>query len=164
MPLYTAEYWINHLSLEPHIEGGYYREVYRSALHVTVHPESDTRSAATHIYFLLTASAFSAFHRITADELWHFYHGSSVAVYEILPDGQLTTHLLGTDIAKGETPFCVIRKGSWFGSRLAGEGEYGLVGCTVAPGFLFSDLEMAERAGLSRQYPRHASLIRELTR
>jgi predicted cupin superfamily sugar epimerase len=161
---YSAEYWINRLSLEPHVEGGYYREVYRSGTEVKPGLSSTPRAAATHIYFLLTDDAFSAFHRITADELWHFYEGDSVAVYEILADGTLITHLLGTDVSKGQMPFCVIREGSWFGSRLAGKGSYGLVGCTVAPGFLFTDLELADRSTLTSQYPQHTGLIEALTR
>lgn len=161
---YSAEYWIDRLALEPHVEGGYYREVYRSTTEVKPGFSSAPRSAATHIYFLLTDDAFSAFHRITADELWHFYEGDAVAVYEILADGTLITHLLGTDLAKGQMPFCVIREGSWFGSKLAGEGSYGLVGCTIAPGFLFTDLELADRTTLTAQYPQHTALIESLTR
>lgn len=116
----------------------------------------------TGIYFLLQQGEFSAFHRIASDELWHHYDGGALHIYEILPDGQLVTHVLGTE---GEAlPFAVIRAGSWFASRVARGNDYTLCGCTVAPGFDFSDFELAERSALQQQYPQHTGIIAELTR
>ncbi|WP_431210348.1 cupin domain-containing protein [Puia sp. P3] len=107
---------------------------------------------------------FSAFHRIAADELWHFYYGDPLVVYEISHSGRLVTHRLGADPAKGESFQTVVKAGSWFASEPAQGSEYGLVGCTVAPGFDFADFELAEREGLVQQYPEHGELIRRLTR
>src|SRR5262245_7150963 len=133
-----AATWISQLNLKRHVEGGWYGEVYRSA---------DTigeRSLCTHIYFLLEQGDFSDLHRIRSDELWHFYAGDNLIVYEFDQLGLLTGHKLGNDPTSGFLPFCVIKKGNWFGARLAGGGSYALVGCTVSPGFDFDDFELAD--------------------
>jgi predicted cupin superfamily sugar epimerase len=163
-----AAYWIDKLQLTRHVEGGAFREIYRSELVIPRHSlplffQGD-RSASTHIYFLLSNGEFSAFHRIAADELWHFYSGDQLLVHEITHSGRLVTHRLGSDPDNEESFFAVIRGGSWFASTLANGGEYALVGCTVAPGFDFSDFELAERDALAAQYPEHEELIRKLTR
>lgn len=164
--LRTAQYWKDRLQLISHIEGGAFSEVYRAALvlpHNTLTPaHNGDRNAMTSIYFLLQHGEFSAFHRIASDELWHHYDGDTLCIYEILPDGALITHLLGT--GHDATPFAIIKAGSWFASRVEGEGSYTLCGCTVAPGFDFADFELAERSALQQQYPVHAAIIEELTR
>jgi uncharacterized protein len=165
MSTHTSTDWTRHLQLQKHIEGGWYSEVYRSSLQLTSLPHfSGDRSACTHIYFLLEQNDFSAFHRIKSDELWHFYDGDGLIVYELDESGQLTEHKLGLDIANGFLPFCMIRKGSWFGSRVCPQGEFALVGCTVAPGFDFADFELAKANELSNQFPEHETLITELCR
>src|SRR6185312_6046641 len=162
-----AGYWLDKLQLTPHPEGGAFREVYRAAL---VIPRQclplffrGDRNASTHIYFLLCKGEFSAFHRIAADELWHFYAGDPLLVYEINHSGHLNIHRLGNDPRKGEALFAVIGAGSWFASVPADESEYALVGCTVAPGFDFAEFELADRETLAQQYPAQAELIRRLT-
>ncbi len=164
----NAAYWIEKLNLTQHVEGGAFREVYRSLLSIPrkslpILFQGD-RNAATSIYFLLAKGEFSAFHRIASDECWHFYFGDPLLIYEIGHTGSLTVHRLGSDIEKGESFQTMIRAGSWFASAPAGGSEYALVGCTVAPGFDFVDFELADREALARQYPEHGELIRELTR
>jgi len=163
-----AAYWVDKLQLTSHVEGGAFRELYRSELII---PRKSLpllfqgdRPASTHIYFLLLEGQFSAFHRIASDEIWHFYSGDPLLVYEITHSGRLVTHRLGGDPEKAETFFAVVHAGSWFASAPAEGSEYALVGCTVAPGFDFSDFELAERGELAGQYPEHAELIRRLTR
>jgi predicted cupin superfamily sugar epimerase len=165
--------WIRRLDLQPHPEGGYYRETYRSPL--LVRPGTDpfaesvpVRSASTAIYYMLTRGQFSALHRIRSDEGWHFYAGSSLLVTALLPDpsrvAAVETYRLGQDYSSGDLPQCIVPAGAWFGAELAGDGDYALVGCTVAPGFDFGDFEMGNRAALLSQYPQYAALIRRLTR
>jgi predicted cupin superfamily sugar epimerase len=155
----TAAYWIEKLN---------FREVYRSELII---PRSSlplffqgARNASTSIYFLLSQGQYSAFHRIAADELWHFYYGDTLVVYEITHSGRMVEHRLGANPEKGEVFQTVIKAGSWFASAPAPDSEYALVGCTVAPGFDFEDFELAERATLASMYPEHAERIRLLTR
>ena len=161
---YTAKYWIDKLELQHHVEGGSFNEVYRAPL--IFHPKGfdGPRNACTSIYFLLEQGQFSAFHKIRSDEVWHFYAGDSLVVFEINLNGELVTHRLGPDPAKQESFQCVIEAGSWFASRVADNGEYALVGCTVSPGFDFQDFELAERESLSHLYPTHRDLIHSLTR
>lgn len=164
---YNAPYWIEKLGLISHIEGGAFREVYRSSLVLPEDKLTDghkgDRAASTSIYFLLQQGEISALHRIASDELWHFYDGDPLAIYEINLQGILIKHLLGKDIDKGESPQVLIPAGSWFGSRVDGNGRYSLCGCTVAPGFDFADFELADRETLSGQYPQHKEIIFSLT-
>ncbi|HEX5652887.1 MAG TPA: cupin domain-containing protein [Chitinophagaceae bacterium] len=160
MKFSQAEDWIQFLHLQKHIEGGWYCEVYRSTELFT----PTNRSVCTHIYFLLEARDFSTLHRIQSDELWHFYAGDPLIVYEFNKEGQLIEHLLGNDIDQCFLPGCVIQKGNWFGARTAPGGNYSLVGCTVSPGFDFADLELADAETLSKKYPAHQQLIQSLCR
>ena len=163
----SASYWIKKLELTGHIEGGYFREVYRSELVIdpTQLPAAfaGKKHLSTSIYFLLEQGQFSSFHRIASDEQWHFYFGDPLIVYEINSSGTCVQHLLGNDPEKGESFQCVIEAGSWFASRPAPASEYCLVGCTVAPGFDFEDFELADRDRLSEQFPQHHELITSLT-
>jgi predicted cupin superfamily sugar epimerase len=163
----TAEYWINRLQLTTHIEGGAFREIYRSPLlaPLSALPASFTgdRNFCTSIYFLLQQHQFSAFHKIKSDEVWHFYYGDALIVYEIDQQGKLIEHRLGCDPDNQEAFQCVISAGNWFAARLAPGGDYALVGCTVSPGFDFADFELAEREALVPLFPQHAAVIRELT-
>lgn len=154
-----AQYWINHLNMQPHPEGGYYAETYRSDGKI----ETLDRSYSTGIYFLLLEDKFSAFHRIRYDEMWHFYAGSPVEVLMLEDNGELTIQRLGNKPEQGEAFQFVVPGGTWFGSRMADKSSYGLVGCTVAPGFDFRDFEMAKRSELIQQYPQHRQVITEMT-
>jgi predicted cupin superfamily sugar epimerase len=161
-----AQYWIHHLGLSPHPEGGYYRATYKSDLTIVRNAlpsgYQGDRSASTAIYFLLDEGNFSAFHRIASDEVWHFYTGSSLLVYVIDPEGNYFELHLGSD--EGEVFQAVVKAGSWFASRVRDAAGFALVGCTVAPGFDFADFELGVRSELIRTFPAHRKLIEELTR
>ena len=164
----NAQYWIDHLQLSPHPEGGYYRVTYEADLTI---PQAalpsrfhDDRLASTAIYFLLEGKDFSAFHRIASDELWHFYAGSALTVYVIDPAGKESECHLGNRPESGEVFQAVVKAGSWFASRLRDAKTFALVGCTVAPGFDFADFELAKRSQLTGAFPKHQKLIEELTR
>lgn len=156
------------LGLAPHPEGGYYREVYRAA-ETVVHPafpegRGARRAAATHIYFLLPAEDFSAFHRVVpSDEIWHLYGGDDLELHLIHADGRYETKLLAADPAAGE-PTAVVEAGCWQAARVAPGGAWSFGGCTVAPGFDFADFEMPTADDLLRLHPQHERIIRELTR
>lgn len=164
----SAAYWKHALHLTEHVEGGAFRETYRAPLTIAQDalPQgfSGPRAASTGIYFLLEDGDFSAFHRIAADEMWHFYDGTTLHIYEIREDGTLQVHKLGRDITQGEQLQLVIPAGSWFASCVEETEGFALVGCTVAPGFDFADFELADRATLSAQFPQHKGLIALLTR
>lgn len=141
------------LDLQQHPEGGWYREVYRSAESVPQAglPErfNGSRSYCTSIYFLLSGGNVSAFHRIKQDELWHFYEGDGLTVHVIDKAGAYLQKRLGRNIKTGESFQQVVEAGCWFGATVE-DGGYALVGCTVAPGFDFADFEMAEQWSTAR--------------
>lgn len=168
MNQHTADYWINHLKLDIHPEGGAYCRIYTSSLLIDKESLSenfhDSRPSCTHIYYLLQQNEFSAFHRIRSDELWHFYDGDTLVIYEINKDGSLTEHLLGKNSQAGESPFCFIKASNWFAAKLKPGGNFVLTGCTVSPGFDFAEFEMATKNELILKYPRLKELIIGLTR
>ena len=161
-----AEGWIEKLSLIQHPEGGWYREVYRSAENIPQHALAEgfagERSFCTSIYFLLSGDEFSAFHRIRQDELWHFYDGDGLVVHVIDKAGRYSQKRLGRNPECGESFQQVVEAGDWFGASVP-SGGYALVGCTVAPGFDFTDFEMASREKLLAHYPQHRKIIEQLT-
>jgi predicted cupin superfamily sugar epimerase len=165
---HTADSLAKALNLLPHPEGGYYKEVYRSAgiiPHSVIGNDfTGDRNYATGIYFMLKGTNFSAFHRIKSDELWHFYDGDPCHVYVIHLNGELQVIKLGRDIANGEVYQAVVPAGAWFASKCANAKGFALVGCTVSPGFDFADFEMAERAALITEYPALTQVIQMLTR
>lgn len=163
----NAAYYIEKLGLSTHVEGGSFKETYRSTgtIPKEVLPASfggDTHYG-TGIYFLLQHKQFSAFHKIASDEMWHFYDGDTLSIYEIEANGNLITHKLGRNLQAGETFQCVIKAGNWFGSRCEVPDGFSLVGCTVAPGFDFRDFELANQQALIQQFPQHKELIISLT-
>jgi len=164
----SAEYWIEHLRLAPHPEGGHFRETYRAAestagAHLP-NRYGGPRVHATAIYFLLRAGEVSSLHRIKSDEIWHFHAGGPLVVFVIHPDGERWDLTLGPDPDHGQRLQAIVPAGAWFGAALGPGAPYALVGCTVAPGFEFADFELADRHALVRRYPQHAALIEQLAR
>jgi uncharacterized protein len=160
----TAEYWIKHLGLNSHPEGGFFKETYRANEAFPGLPErfAGRRNFSTAIYFLLKSENRSVFHRIKSDELWHFYAGSSLTLY-VLERGNMTMHRLGQNPDAGESLQIVIPAGAWFGAMVNEPESYVLSGCTVSPGFDFDDFEIAEKSHLLNEYPQHHSIIEMLT-
>jgi len=165
--MHSAEYWINKLKLRPHPEGGYFKETYRSS-EAILKPAlparfSGDRVFSTCIYFLLDRKAYSAFHVIQQDEIWHFYEGSSLTIHIIDPGGEYAAVKLGRRIDHGESFQAVVPAGCWFAAAVDDPEAYTLVGCTVAPGFDFADFEIAERKKLVELYPAHRDIIEKYT-
>ena len=164
----TAQYWIEHLDLKQHPEGGHYRELYRST--ETVAAESlpyrygGDRSLGTSIYYLLRGNEVSHLHRLMSDELWHFYQGACLILHCFDDRGNYSRHQLGGNQETGCQFQIVINKGTWFGAEVTDSRSYALVGCTVSPGFDFNDFELADREKLLQQYPHHKKIIEKLSR
>lgn len=163
----TAAYYIQHLAMQPHPEGGYFVETYRSAETVAQSAlpgrfQGD-RPFGTAIYFLLEKQQRSALHRIQSDEVWHFYAGGPLDVFVITPMGDLSVIRLGNRPGRAEVFQAVVPAGCWFGSAPANETDFSLVGCTVAPGFDFADFELANGSVLTEAFPQHRTIIDRLT-
>lgn len=136
MDTMTAAEVVALLGLEPHPEGGHYRQTFRDA-----EGDGDGRGASTAIYYLLAGGDCSAWHRVDAAEVWHYYAGAPMAI-TLSPNGHdAEAHRLGTDLVGGERPQVVVPAGWW--QTAESLGHWTLVGCTVAPGFTFEGFEMA---------------------
>jgi predicted cupin superfamily sugar epimerase len=126
------------LDLQPHPEGGWYRQTFKDT------PADEGRPASTAIYYLLQAEEASAWHKIDAVEVWHYYAGAPLSLTLSPPDGQAATvHVLGPDLRAGARPQMVVPTSWW--QTAASQGAWTLVGCTVAPGFNFDGFELAPR-------------------
>ena len=119
---------IESLHLEPHPEGGFYRQIYKSPM--TVAQDERTRAALTIIHFLLPAGQVSRWHRVTSDEVWTFLRGEPLRLYRL--DGDV--------VLDENNPIHVVRAGEWQAAEPL--GAYALVACFVAPGFEFDDFAM----------------------
>jgi len=128
----SAENIIDRLALEPHPEGGWYRETWRDP--------TRPRGAGSAIYFLLRTGEVSHWHRLDAVEVWHHYLGASIE-HSTMHDGEVVTAALGADLAAGEIPQLVVPAHTWQSAR--SQGEWTLVGCTMAPAFIFDGFELA---------------------
>lgn len=128
---------IAELGLEPHPEGGHYRETWRD-------PGDGGRGSGTAIYYLLKAGEVSAWHRIDATEIWHHYAGAALAL-TLRAEAKETRLILGDDVAAGQRPQVVIPAGAW--QTAESLGAWTLVGCTVSPAFEFSGFELAPEGG-----------------
>jgi uncharacterized protein len=128
---------IARLGLQPHPEGGHYRETFRDG-----RVDTSGRALSTAIYFLLARGQRSHWHRIDAVEIWHYYAGSALILQIADDDGQRVVRL-GPDFAAGEVPQEIVPPGAWQSAETS--GDWTLVGCTVAPGFDFSKFELAPK-------------------
>lgn len=159
---------IKKLNLQPHPEGGYFCETYRSAGGIEASylggDFSGDRNYCTAIYFLLTSEAFSAFHKINQDEIWHFHKGAPIKIHMISPDGHYSNVIMGSDIENDEHFQFVVPAKYWFAAEVLSANSYSLVGCTVSPGFDFRDFNLAKRSDLISQFPEHETLITQFTR
>ncbi|MFI6364747.1 cupin domain-containing protein [Nocardia sp. NPDC050630] len=124
------------LDLEPHPEGGWYRQTWRSAVEFTPEGYPGPRASATAIYFLLMPGERSAPHTVRSDEVWLWHRGGALAL-----DIGGEEVLLGPDVERGQVLQAVVPGGVSQAARPAGD-EYVLVSCIVAPGFDFADFTL----------------------
>jgi predicted cupin superfamily sugar epimerase len=128
---------IARLALQPHPEGGHYRETFRDS-----RTDADGRAHSTAIYFLLARGERSHWHRIDAVEVWHYHAGSALTLH-IADEANTRSVSLGPDLAAGEVPQAIVPAQAWQAAEST--GDWTLVGCTVAPGFDFATFELAPK-------------------
>ncbi len=126
------------LGLQPHPEGGFFKETFRDDVNVG----ADGRAASTAIYFLLKEGQRSRWHTVDAVEIWHWYAGAPLELGIAPPNGPPERLRLGPDLAAGERPQGIVPPGWW--QQACSLGAFTLVGCTVAPGFLFEKFVLAD--------------------
>jgi hypothetical protein len=165
----TAQQIIARLGLKPLPgEGGFFAPTWVSA---SPSVAEASRPAGTAIYFMITPDSFSAFHRLTTDEVWHFYAGSRVEHVQLLPGGDVSVTRLGPDILAGDVPQLVVPAGTWQGARVLHDGAesknprlWSLLGCTMAPGWDEREWELGRQGELIEEFPSCAEWVEALTR
>ena len=159
----TAEEIKALLKLEPHpMEGGWYRQTYVSPVSVAL--LGGVRPYGTAIYYLLEEGTFSEMHMLASDEIFHFYLGDPVEMLQLYADGGSAVFTLGPDLRAGQHVQLVVPAGVWQGTRMIGDGQVALLGCTVTPGFDYADYRSGSYAELAVMWPVEAGKIRKLTR
>jgi uncharacterized protein len=150
------------LGMQPHPEGGYFAEVYRSTDRVQPHDGRAERAALTTIYFLLAAGQVSRWHAVASDEVWHYYEGDPLELWSAGPGFDTVSRRVLGPAGADSKPAVVVRANDWQAARTT--GAYTLVGCTVAPGFDFADFHIidpqsAEAATVLSQHPHVAVFV-----
>ncbi|PKL83646.1 MAG: hypothetical protein CVV24_03780 [Ignavibacteriae bacterium HGW-Ignavibacteriae-3] len=157
---------INRLELISHPEGGYFKEVYRSDGIIQKNSLPDNmngeRNFSTSIYYMLVGNQVSLFHSLKSDEIWHHYKGSAILLH-LFNDAGYSLVKIGAKIELNETLQFAVPAGSWFAAEVEDKVSYSLLGCTVAPGFDFSDFELAKRNDLIKKFPDYKSIIERFT-
>lgn len=142
----TARAIIDRLGLEPHPEGGWFAQTWRHR------PPGGGRGAGSAIYYLLEGGGWSRWHRIDADEIWHFHAGDPLELRMVPERQRMRTAVLGTHLEAGQAPQVVVPAGAWQSARCL--GDYTLAGATVSPAFTDEHFELApegwEPPGLGR--------------
>ncbi len=160
------DFFIKKYNMQPHHEGGYYAEIFRSDQKVQVSKEyaSSERSALTSIYFLLPGSSFSAWHKVKSDEVWVYNYGCPMHILILEDNGQLKSQTLGNPVLHKDTELqIVVPRNHWFCAYLNDPEEFSLISCIVGPGFDFSDFELADRQQLIQTFPQHQDFIEKYT-
>ncbi len=165
----SAQYWIEKLNMTGHPEGGFFAPAFRASeqLERKGLPDRFTanRAVVSSIYYLLPKGQFSAFHRLKSFEIWSFFEGDPLLIYVLDRRGGLVEKKLGRNVEIGESLQVAIPAGDWFAAEHpGGAAEFTLVGCVVAPGFEYEDMEIACKAELQAIYPQHIEIIEKFTR
>jgi len=148
--------WIAKFDMQPHPEGGFFVETYRSQISL-----ADKKSIATVIYFLLPSGKKSTWHRIKSDEFW-FYHAGSAIVVHSIENGSYKSMEVGSSILDNQLPQYLVPAGAIFGASVKEENTFSLVSCVVAPGFDFADFELFTQAQMEEMFPNLTTEIARL--
>lgn len=152
--------YVKGLELQPHPEGGYYKETGRAKEIIKSNTGLEV-PLFTNILFLLEDKNPSRFHQLQSDEVWYFHDGKSLTVHCIFPDGEYKAVRLGKNIEQGEKLQFEVPRGVIFGSSV--EEDWALVSCMVSPGFDFREFRLFTEKELTDLYPQHVEIIKKLT-
>lgn len=158
----TKQDYIKQLNLEPHPEGGWYKQLYHSEDTFFAPESRGDRYRYTSILFLLDYGSPSHFHRLNHDELWYFHAGKPIIIHCIDEIGKYSNFKLGSDILHGEQLQFRVPKNTIFASEVADPNSFAVVSCMVSPGFDFHDFELFHKADLAADYPIYKDLIDRL--
>lgn len=157
----AAQYWIEKLKLEPHIEGGYFKRTFCSEKEINNNTFSNKKTCATAIYYLLEKEQKSHFHKITSDEMWFFHCGSPLNIYTLSKEKGLEIRQLGCDFEKGQNLQVIVPANTWFAAQAQEKDSFTLVSCAVAPSFDFEDFQLAKYDDLIKIYAEEKKILKE---
>lgn len=164
--MYTADYFISKLGMDGHIEGGYFKELYRNSHSISdsgyPYGFEDERALCTTIYFLLKSGQVSKFHKLKFDEIWFYHYGCSMIIHMIDDKGNYSSMRLGLDIDNGDIPQVLVPANVIFGAEPADSDSFSLVSCMVSPGFDYRDFVLFEEEELCISFPEHTDIIKKL--
>jgi len=137
------------LGLQPHPEGGHFRETFRASAPVDPLDGRPRRSALTGIYCLYAAGEMSRWHRVESDEVWTHLEGGELRLWTFDPRSREIDSTRVGPLGEGVEPQRVVRAGVWQAAEPL--GEYFLGACFVGPGFDFADFRMLDADPAARE-------------
>ncbi|MDD4687864.1 MAG: cupin domain-containing protein [Candidatus Cloacimonetes bacterium] len=158
---------IERLNLLPHPEGGYYRRNWQSELEAEAQDTTgkkihSRRSIGSSILYLLPFQEVSAWHRVSCDEMWHYYAGSPLKLILISKQHGMRQQVLGNNLHNDELPQFIIPRNTWFCAEVIEIDSYSFCGCTLWPSFSYADFELANKERLLEEFPEHRDLINHI--
>ncbi|MGB1110647.1 MAG: cupin domain-containing protein [Gammaproteobacteria bacterium] len=161
-PCAEAQALIDQLGLQPlEPEGGWFRRTWSSDRRILL-GQGEERLLGTSIYFLITSAVFSRIHQVPGPELFHFYQGDPVELFDFNPSGGIERRLLGADPSQGQSHQVLVPGGHWQACRVAGQGRFALLGTTMSPGFADEDFRLAGREDMRPWMAEAGGLIEQL--
>ncbi|HEX2954523.1 MAG TPA: cupin domain-containing protein [Bacillota bacterium] len=157
----TADYYISQLGLQEHVEGGYFKEIYKNPQKLNGQDLAvkGERLLSSSIYYLLKSGQYSKFHQLLFDEIWLFHMGSPLTIHMIDGNGELKSSKLGIDIDAGEMPQLTVPAGAIFAAEVIQDNSFSLVSCVTAPGFDYEDFRIYSEEELIKRFPKHKAMI-----
>jgi purine nucleoside permease/predicted cupin superfamily sugar epimerase len=163
----TATQLAKALNLEPHVEGGYFRQTFKADHRPNITTKQGDRVTMTSIYYLLSADSPVGYFHMNQSDIMHYFHkGDAITYYMLKPDGSMQITILGPDPSKGHQMQMMVKGGTWKASKISTDAKYGygLIGEAVAPGFDYADMQLGKTATLLKQFPQHKDYIQGLSR
>jgi purine nucleoside permease/predicted cupin superfamily sugar epimerase len=163
----TATQLAKALNLEPHVEGGYFRQTFKADHRPNITTKQGDRVTMTSIYYLLSADSPVGYFHMNQSDIMHYFHkGDAITYYMLKSDGSMQITILGPDPSKGHQMQMMVKGGTWKASKIPTDAKYGygLIGEAVAPGFDYADMQLGKTATLLKQFPQHKDYIQELSR
>lgn len=159
----TAQDWIDHLQLEGHVEGGFFRRIFQADHRPMLETEQGERYLMTSIYYLLSAQSPIGHFHLNRSDIMHVFVAGDPITYHLIDDetGEYRQVVLGDDIRHGQTPTMMVKGGTWKASQVPADGQagFGLITEVVAPGFDYADMTLGKKQDLLIRFPQHAALI-----
>lgn len=145
----------NFYSLEKHVEGGYFSEVYTSQF------SQNNRETAGSIYFMLVKDDISHFHKMDCDEIWYYHEGGGLRI-TMFEGGQVKEVTLGRNLKKNQKFMVVIPANTIFAAENLNKKSYTLVSCVTTPKFKYKHFQLITKDELKNLYPQVSEEILRL--